>query len=93
MIDESDSWIARERELRWRSLANCFGRDPEIFFPNDTVAMRPHLYDEARRICAACLVDVQCSEAGQHEVYGCWGGKSPPERHPKKTRLRLMEMP
>ncbi len=84
------AWIRNECEARWHALANCLGKDPSIFFPEDTVSNRPHLYDEARRICEACLVQVQCAEAGKHEQLGMWGGMSPSERHPKKVRLKLV---
>lgn len=57
----------------WRDGANCASTDPDIFFPP---VGQPGV--EAKKICAACDVRVQCLEyAMSHgERIGIWGGIS-----------------
>lgn len=78
-------WVHREEERRWRWMANCRGRDPNIFVPEDT-GNRRRLYAEARKVCAGCLVDKQCGAwaDAHHESLGMWGGLSPVERVKKR---------
>lgn len=70
----------------WKQLGNCAGRDPMIFYPDDDLGNRNHIYDAARAICAACVVIDVCGREGQDEDYGMWGGMSPTQRHPKPRR-------
>jgi len=71
-----DSTSARSRS-GWQRWAACRGVDPELFFPERGEQTR-----SAKRICAACLVRVDCLEfaLANTEKFGIWGGKSERER-------------
>lgn len=64
--------------------AVCAQTDPEIFFPSS----RGQRLDQARAVCGACPVRLQCGEYAQDlegdlcktERHGAWGGRSPLER-------------
>jgi WhiB family transcriptional regulator, redox-sensing transcriptional regulator len=66
---------------RWRAAANCFGADPELFFPQRGASVR-----EAKAVCRGCTVREECLEFAlmRGEKFGVWGGLS--ER--KRRRLR-----
>ena len=62
----------------WRASALCAQVDVgELFYPE-----RGQPTHEAKAVCAACPVRVECLEdAIDHgEAYGIWGGTSPRER-------------
>jgi Transcription factor WhiB len=69
----------------WKEQAACKGLS-HIFYPEDDHSHRGNLYDAARRVCARCPVIDECAEAGKREKHGCWAGKSPVERFPKRRR-------
>lgn len=58
---------------KWMGMANCVGLDPDVFFPP-----RGASTDEAKAICAACVVRDTCLDYAltHHIVWGIWGGKS-----------------
>ncbi|MDP8959208.1 MAG: WhiB family transcriptional regulator [Actinomycetota bacterium] len=64
-------------ELAWQDFANCRGADSDLFFPERGASTR-----QAKAICAACEVRVECLEfALRHgEKFGIWGGLSERER-------------
>jgi WhiB family redox-sensing transcriptional regulator len=63
--------------LQWQSQALCAQTDPEAFFPEKGGSTR-----EAKRVCHACSVRVECLEyaLGNDERFGIWGGLSERER-------------
>jgi WhiB family transcriptional regulator, redox-sensing transcriptional regulator len=62
----------------WAGRAACAGTNPNIWFCED----RGATYTEARTICAACPVKVECLAwaVETNTQYGMWGGKAPWER-------------
>ncbi len=64
-------------ELTWQRLANCLGVDPDLFFPERGASTR-----EAKEVCRACVVRVDCLEYAitNGEKFGIWGGLSERER-------------
>lgn len=64
----------------WAEQGACRGEDPELFHPergaNETA-------DEAKRVCARCLVRAEClayAVSKPFEQLGVWGGMSSRER-------------
>lgn len=70
-------------ELDWQDGALCAQTDPEAFFPDKGGATR-----EAKRVCMACEVRVQCLDYAleNNERYGIWGGMSERERRRVQKR-------
>jgi WhiB family redox-sensing transcriptional regulator len=66
----------------WRDRGRCAEVDPDTWFPD-----KGHSTAEAKRICFACEVRVEClAYALEHgERHGVWGGLSYPQRrrHPQ----------
>ena len=66
----------------WRDRGRCAETDPVAFFPDKGGSIA-----EAKRVCFACEVRVECLEyALEHgERHGVWGGLSypPRRRHPQ----------
>lgn len=67
----------------WQERALCAQTDPEAFFPEKGGSTR-----EAKRVCSACDVRVECLEyaLANDERFGIWGGLSERERR----RLKRM---
>lgn len=67
----------------WRLYANCQGTDPELWFPERGASTR-----EAKQICFACPVRLQCLEYAlvNGEKFGIFGGVS--ERGRRKMRIQ-----
>lgn len=65
----------------WHILAACRGMDPDLFFPERGASTR-----EAKAICTACPVRVDCLAQAftTGERHGIWGGLS--ERQRRTTR-------
>lgn len=65
----------------WKARGLCAQTDPDAFFPEKGGATR-----DAKAVCAACEVRVQCLEYAldRDERFGIWGGTSEFER--KKLR-------
>lgn len=61
----------------WQDNANCLGVDPDLFFPERGASTR-----EAKEVCRACIVRVECLEyaLANGEKFGIWGGMSERER-------------
>ena len=75
--------LLAEEDLRWQDRASCLGMDPDLFFPERGASTR-----EAKAICAACPVRIDCLEfaLAHGEKFGIWGGMSERERR----RIRRM---
>ena len=72
---------------RWQERANCLGVDPDLFFPERGASTR-----EAKSVCRACEVRVDCLEYALRngEKFGIWGGLSERERR-RVRRQRALE--
>jgi WhiB family transcriptional regulator, redox-sensing transcriptional regulator len=67
----------------WRLLAECQFTDADLFFPiSSTGRSRPQA-DEAKRVCARCLVQHECLAFALRtkQVHGIWGGLTEEERY------------
>lgn len=55
----------------WRDLAECFGQDTSLFFPDSEADAKPAL-----AICAECPVRAECLEwaLASRQDDGVWGG-------------------
>ena len=69
--------------LRWQAQALCSQTDPDAFFPEKGGSTR-----EAKRVCLACTVRVECLEYAleNDERFGIWGGMSERERRRLKKQ-------
>jgi len=77
--------------MDWRNEASCKDVDPDIFFPIGTTGIAIEQVDEARRICASCLVREPCLEfaLASNQDAGVWGGLTEDERRTlKRARQR-----
>lgn len=77
-------------ELEWRESAACLPYPAVLFFgmdDNESAAERRAREDEAKAICAECVVRAECLQYAleMREPYGIWGGLTELER---KARLR-----
>lgn len=72
---------------RWQERANCYGVDPDLFFPERGASTR-----EAKGVCAGCEVRADCLEYAldNGEKFGIWGGLSERERR-RLRRQRALE--
>lgn len=74
--------------MDWRHQAACLDEDPELFFPIGNTGPALLQVEEAKKVCARCVVREQCLDwalsAGQD--YGVWGGLSEDERRALKRR-------
>lgn len=83
MVDmETSSAVA---ELEWRESAACLPYPAVLFFgvdDSEAPAERRMREDEAKRICATCVVRAECLEYALQtkEPYGIWGGLTELER-------------
>lgn len=73
-------------DLDWKSLGNCLGVDPHIFFPE-----RGGSTKSAKLICHTCPAKEECLEYAldQGIKHGIWGGLSEKERR-RIRRLRRL---
>lgn len=63
---------------------NCYGEDPETFFPDEQRGHRGEAAAIAKAICAGCPIKPTCLALGQGEE-GIWGGTTRLER--ERARL------
>ena len=63
----------------WMRHGACVDSHPDLFFPDEKSTAA---YDDARAVCAVCVVRVACLEyaLARHERFGMWGGTTPRER-------------
>ena len=75
--------LLTDEDMGWQDRASCLGMDPDLFFPERGASTR-----EAKSICRACAVQVECLEFAlvNGEKFGIWGGMSERERR----RIRRM---
>ncbi len=64
-------------DIAWRSLGECRGLDPEIFFPETEEQI-----ELALEICDGCGVRIACLEhaLARREKVGVWGGTTEKDR-------------
>jgi WhiB family redox-sensing transcriptional regulator len=76
---------AADTRRTWSARSRCAQTDPELFFPP-----RDGDAAEARAICRACVVRLQCLSyaIAADEPYGIWGGLDPGERYNLQRRMR-----
>lgn len=67
----------------WRLLAACQSTDPDLFFPVSSTGRSLVQADEAKAVCARCLVRRQCLSFAlrTRQAHGIWGGLTEEERH------------
>jgi WhiB family redox-sensing transcriptional regulator len=86
--------------MNWCEDVACRNADPDLFFPIGTIGAALRQMEEAKRICRACPVQIQClAWALENGVAdGVWGGTTPDERRiirslsRRTTRVRQMAM-
>jgi WhiB family redox-sensing transcriptional regulator len=68
--------------VNWREDIACHDADPDLFFPIATTGAALRQMEEAKRICRACPVQIQCLAwaLGNGVADGVWGGTTPDER-------------
>lgn len=68
--------------MNWRKAIACRDADPDLFFPIGATGAALRQMEEAKRICRACPVQIQClAWALENGVAdGVWGGTTPDER-------------
>lgn len=76
--------------MRWRDSAACAGADPELFFPAGYSGLHVAVVREAKRVCDACAVRVECLEfaLATDQDEGVWGALTPDERRRLLRRRR-----
>ena len=74
----------------WRSAGACLSADPDLFFPISATGPAVKQIAQAKAICAACQVRLECLEfALSHDlVHGIWGGTTPEDRQRHRRRER-----
>jgi len=74
--------------MDWRHQAACLTEDPELFFPIGNTGPALLQIEEAKKVCARCVVRDKCLvwalETSQD--HGVWGGLSEDERRAMKRR-------
>ncbi|MFZ4584680.1 MAG: WhiB family transcriptional regulator [Acidimicrobiia bacterium] len=73
-------------QRRWQERANCYGVDPDLFFPERGASTR-----EAKSVCGGCEVRIECLEYAldNGEKFGIWGGLSERERRRLRRQRAL----
>ena len=61
----------------WRMQAECWGMNPELFFPLPGPEIIVPVVAEA---CGRCPVRNECLDFGMHEPAGIWGGLTSRQR-------------
>jgi WhiB family redox-sensing transcriptional regulator len=87
-------------QMNWRADIACRDADPDLFFPIGATGAGLRQMEEAKRICRACPVQIQClAWALENGVAdGVWGGTTPDERRiirslsRRTTKVRQMAM-
>jgi len=77
--------------MDWRNDAACKDEDPDVFFPIGTTGIAVEQVEDAKRICAQCLVQEPCLEfaLASNQDAGVWGGLTEDERRTlKRARQR-----
>ncbi|MGH8898936.1 MAG: WhiB family transcriptional regulator [Egibacteraceae bacterium] len=79
--------------LQWRERAACLGEDTERYFPVGASGPALDQIEQAKRVCAACVVCSECLEyALETNQDGVWGGMSQDERRSlRRSRQRARQ--
>jgi WhiB family redox-sensing transcriptional regulator len=74
----------------WRSRGACLTADPELFFPISSTGTSQEQEEQAREVCARCLVRDECLAFAlrTNQAHGVWGGLGEAERLRLRRRLR-----
>ena len=66
----------------WREFAACRSADPDLFFPGPAPGPDPRQTQQAKAICAGCLVRGACLTFATltSQEHGIWGGLTEEER-------------
>lgn len=74
--------MARLIDTNWRLLAACRSAEPDLFFPVSSSGKSLEQVNEAKAVCARCLVRRQCLAFAllTRQVHGIWGGLTEQER-------------
>ncbi len=81
---------------QWQHLGRCRETDPDMFYPEGSGGGGPLHSKDAKRICKACPVMMQCRQwaLDTDEEYGIWGGLSEAERKKiRRERARAGQTP
>jgi len=72
----------------WRQTAACRDSEPTLFFPIGTTGLAVEQIEEAKGICAACLVTEDCLQYAlqTNQEAGVWGGYAEDERRRLRKR-------
>jgi WhiB family redox-sensing transcriptional regulator len=83
-----ERYFQRSFAMDWRHQSACRDEDPELFFPVGNTGPAITQIEEAKKVCARCIVKEPCLawalESGQDA--GVWGGLSEDERRALKRR-------
>ncbi len=76
----------------WWDLAACQSADPELFFPVSAVGAGLADIEQAKAICARCVIRPQCLDFAldSRQSHGIWGGASEDERRAIAARRRRL---
>lgn len=71
----------------WREFAACRSADPELFFPGTVPGPDLRQTQQAKAICAGCLVRGQCLMFATltSQEHGIWGGLTEEERRMRRS--------
>jgi WhiB family transcriptional regulator, redox-sensing transcriptional regulator len=75
----------------WMQLGACRDAEPELFFPVSAVGPARDQMEQAKAICASCLVRLSCLSyaLATAQDYGVWGGMGEEERREFRRARRL----
>lgn len=81
-------WAAEHTDDDWAEFALCRESDPGQFYPEQGVGSR-----EAKRICSACPVRVECLQKAfdTEEEHGIWGTLTGPQRKRVRQQGLIVE--
>jgi WhiB family redox-sensing transcriptional regulator len=89
--------VPKDAQWYWQDHGACKTADPLLFFhpQNERGTSRLRRDREAKRICAACSVRMECADYAvrAREPYGVWGGLSEEEREQIYSRLDSRHYP
>lgn len=72
----------------WRDIAACRDSEPTLFFPIGTTGLAVDQIQEAKGICASCVVTDDCLQYAlkTNQEAGVWGGLAEDERRRLRKR-------
>lgn len=86
-----------EVKLPSSEFANCVSIGVDAFYTytdNSSTKSRYVDLDEAKLVCESCSIREEClTWALHHEVYGIWGGTTPPQREKMRKKLGIKYKP